>query len=258
MILTCPNCASRFLISAEALAPSGRRVKCSACGTQWFQIPDSDAADDETQSPPARLIDEDIPHSVKPLVSGPSSEESPLAHAGLSTSALRKNIAGYGAAFAVFCAVFGILLLAKPLLVASWPASAALYERLGFAVALPGEGLVFDRLKAVADAGGALHVEGQIINLMRKTQVVPLIEVSLRTIKGDILKQWYIQPPQDEIAGEQNVPFKAQYSEGLSGAENINLQFVLASDSKTALKGGDNIPAPPADAPADPHAGGSH
>jgi predicted Zn finger-like uncharacterized protein len=254
MILTCPNCASRFLISAEALAPSGRRVKCSACGTQWFQAPDSDAADDETQSPPARLIDEDIPHSVKPH----PSEESPLPHEELSASALRKNIAGYGAAFGVFCAVFGVLLLAKPLLVASWPASASLYERLGFAVALPGEGLVFDRLKAVADAGGALHVEGLIINLTRKTQAVPLIEVSLRTIKGEILKQWYIQPPQAEIAGEQNVPFKAQYSEGLSGAENINLQFVLTPDSKTALKGGDNIPAPPADAPADPHAGGSH
>jgi predicted Zn finger-like uncharacterized protein len=35
MKLTCPNCGAGFEVSAEALGPTGRKVRCSACSTQW-------------------------------------------------------------------------------------------------------------------------------------------------------------------------------------------------------------------------------
>jgi predicted Zn finger-like uncharacterized protein len=35
MKLTCPNCAAGFEVRAEALGPTGRKVRCSACGYQW-------------------------------------------------------------------------------------------------------------------------------------------------------------------------------------------------------------------------------
>ena len=35
MKLTCPNCAAGFEVRAEALGPSGRKVRCSACSYQW-------------------------------------------------------------------------------------------------------------------------------------------------------------------------------------------------------------------------------
>jgi predicted Zn finger-like uncharacterized protein len=35
MLLACPNCGVRFRISAAALGPEGRRVRCSQCHHQW-------------------------------------------------------------------------------------------------------------------------------------------------------------------------------------------------------------------------------
>lgn len=39
MILTCPKCSSRFLVSAEALGDAGKKVRCTTCSEVWFQEP---------------------------------------------------------------------------------------------------------------------------------------------------------------------------------------------------------------------------
>ncbi|MEQ8602325.1 MAG: zinc-ribbon domain-containing protein [Marivibrio sp.] len=40
MILTCPNCRSRFKVKPEALGAQGRTVKCAKCAHKWFASPD--------------------------------------------------------------------------------------------------------------------------------------------------------------------------------------------------------------------------
>ncbi len=56
MILTCPQCASRFLTPARAIGAKGRKVKCSSCAETWFQEPDEETLseiqeqEDETAS----------------------------------------------------------------------------------------------------------------------------------------------------------------------------------------------------------------
>ena len=54
MILTCPACASRYLIEADTLPVQGRKVRCSACGQSWRAEPQ--AAD---PSPPAATSEPD-------------------------------------------------------------------------------------------------------------------------------------------------------------------------------------------------------
>lgn len=39
MILTCPNCNSRYLVSDTAIPPGGRAVRCAACKHVWTQHP---------------------------------------------------------------------------------------------------------------------------------------------------------------------------------------------------------------------------
>lgn len=36
MILTCPNCATRYSTKNDAISPNGRTVRCAACETTWF------------------------------------------------------------------------------------------------------------------------------------------------------------------------------------------------------------------------------
>ncbi|MCC5969595.1 MAG: zinc-ribbon domain-containing protein [Pararhodobacter sp.] len=52
MRLTCPNCKAQYEIDGSAIPETGRDVQCSACGTTWFQYPEthdgsSTAEDDE-------------------------------------------------------------------------------------------------------------------------------------------------------------------------------------------------------------------
>ena len=40
MIITCPECETRFMISDQALGEDGRTVRCSKCAHTWHQSPE--------------------------------------------------------------------------------------------------------------------------------------------------------------------------------------------------------------------------
>src|SRR5690348_14679877 len=39
MIITCPNCATRYQADAAKFPATGRKVKCAKCGHAWHQDP---------------------------------------------------------------------------------------------------------------------------------------------------------------------------------------------------------------------------
>jgi predicted Zn finger-like uncharacterized protein len=40
MIITCPNCSTRYSLPQEKIKPGGQKVRCVKCGTVWHQEPD--------------------------------------------------------------------------------------------------------------------------------------------------------------------------------------------------------------------------
>ena len=44
MIISCPNCTSRFNLNAELLGETGRNVKCAKCAHRWFAAPAAEYA----------------------------------------------------------------------------------------------------------------------------------------------------------------------------------------------------------------------
>ena len=61
MILTCPQCDTRYHVDPGSLGPSGRRVRCSSCHHRWLAQPPPDTpkvlelgANSAAQSPRAR------------------------------------------------------------------------------------------------------------------------------------------------------------------------------------------------------------
>ena len=42
MILTCPSCATRYLVDPAALGETGRMVRCARCAHTWVEFPPDD------------------------------------------------------------------------------------------------------------------------------------------------------------------------------------------------------------------------
>ncbi|MHA1546873.1 MAG: zinc-ribbon domain-containing protein, partial [Alphaproteobacteria bacterium] len=42
MIITCPNCATRYQVSGEAFSTVGRKVRCRGCRFTWYVAPEAD------------------------------------------------------------------------------------------------------------------------------------------------------------------------------------------------------------------------
>lgn len=270
MILTCPQCAARFSLEAELLAPNGRKVRCAACKHTWHQLPDpaelpgglpSDDDDDiaeglarleqqaETQDKP-RFEAEDIPKALRPDLAGDVPEVQTL-----SGGRRRLMLSAIGGILAVLLPTAILLACLQSSVVRIWPASYALYEAVGLAKPVAGEGLIFEKMKADVrknDKGAlVLHIEGQVINLRNEAQPVPMIEAILKGEGGEIYPGWLIAPPQRSIKAEGLMPFTADTEFKHEKAVSVTLRFLSGETqaiqpSKTVSGGGENTPAPPA------------
>ncbi len=70
MIVTCPECSSRFKVDAEELGDNGRKVKCSICGHIWLAKPQDaqpagEGGGDSSNMDKIQITDEDIEGDVE-------------------------------------------------------------------------------------------------------------------------------------------------------------------------------------------------
>lgn len=258
MILTCENCHTRYLVPSSALAPDGRRVRCSQCEHEWYQEYEEDeglAGDDEAaggdDGAPIGFVDEEpelepIPEGVRPLPEG-----SNVPARGNEKSLRALPLVSVGAAGGVFIAVFLLLVILRGPILSLWPQSGVFYSVIGMEPPLEGKDLILDKMQAKATDDGqgglSLAIDGRIVNLGTDDSAVPKIQAMIKDESGANIGGWTFDGDDNGAAmqagDEKN--FHSSYADLPDGAKEVAVRFVMdgmvdeaALDNPDAMEGG--------------------
>ncbi len=226
MILTCEECHTRYLLPTHLLGADGRRVRCTICSHEWFQIPEEESfADILAEIPPPddsvnNYRDDDLPvlaQDVIPAESGKFKLEPGM-------------LTGMASAVLFGIVIFACLVIFREPVTRAWPDSLALYETMGLAGEIPGDGLVFENLKATTsyNAKGVeiLSVTGEVMNIRDYPVRVPGLRFALRREDGSEVESWSYASPAADIPPLKSIPLTATYPQIAADVKALNVRFV--------------------------------
>lgn len=253
MILTCPDCATRYLTKPEAIGPNGRTVRCASCSATWF-VP-AESADEALTLAPEQLapalaapkpkhdpIDDFDPAPAQSTFQPPSPAGAMREKAERKRAA--KRVMGVSLMWLLTLALLsaaalGVYIFRGPI-VDRFPQTATLYKAFGIDVA--SGGLILDNVttrSALIDGTATLLVEGSVVNPGRESYPVRMIELSLHSSGGEALTRWRVELPQKRLAPGQSAQFSTQYPN--PPVDAIELKYMFAGDD-VPMRGGESLP----------------
>ena len=192
MIINCTTCEARYLVTEEQIGPVGRSVKCSKCGTKWFQ---------------AALPDEPVVVVQRPYVPPPIAPPQHVASRGVQTPKRRGAIVLTGSVF-VLAVIVGMSFLYGRNISGEWEFMQGFYETAGAPVDLPSLTVqVTDFVRYEDPDGFSLSVTGVIANPATVRQKVPELRVRLLAADDAELREETRPPPTDYLQPGDTAPF---------------------------------------------------
>jgi predicted Zn finger-like uncharacterized protein len=215
MIVTCPSCATRYLVDPRALGTAGRVVRCANCSKTWHQTP----PDDLPRSLDIGLAD--VPPdftTVRPqLPALPRRRFLPWTTIAAAV-VLLLLFSGAVAAIA-----------AREQVVALWPPATRLYTMVGLSVAPPWIGLELRKTTpAFTTENGVrtLVVEGEVVNISPIARDVPMLKVVLRDRDGGELQSLSFNVAEQRLLPGASVPFRTSIAQPNPAATSVLVTIV--------------------------------
>ncbi len=243
MILTCPDCSTRYTVDAKTLGQSGRDVRCASCNHKWFAAPEpeeAEAVQEESAAPPEEtnedIVDtrqdsdetnlstatteDDEAVEDSAVLDEPAKTTKPKpAHRAyrdkLEAKARRKlKIIALSAWLGVAASLVLIAVLAifnKEAVVRTLPRTAEVFAALGMPVSVWGVELKNKQvIRETINGEVVLRISGELYNPGNKTRSVPLIRISMQDEKGDEIHSWTTPTGLSELAAKTSTNFTTE------------------------------------------------
>jgi len=215
MIVSCPSCATRYLIDPGALGGEGRTVRCAKCSHTWHE------------EPPA-----DMPKRVDILLPSDEPRAVPFGSNLPAVVARRQQVNRLGW-LAVLVTVIIIIVggvLARGLIVDAWPPAGKLYLAIGLGVEQSDtSGLILNaRSTELLLEGGVpvLVARGEIRNNSDKRRVIPPIRIGLVNAENMEVKYWTFAAEKSELGPNSVTGFETRLTSPPEGKITLNFSFV--------------------------------
>jgi predicted Zn finger-like uncharacterized protein len=216
MILTCPQCSTRYHVDPTSVAPEGRMVRCASCGNRWRAKPPADA--------PRQL---ELKPATPAVTTAP---RRPGAATGASRARGRPGIVTWLVG-ALVVLVAASAVIGRNEIVAAFPASEAVYRTLGLPLTVQ-LGLQFADVtsRRLSEGGIAvLVVEGKIVNLSEQDRTVPPIRMTLLDGGGRQLQEELLEAEHGMLSGGGETSFSGRIVNPADQAQNFSLTFEIES-----------------------------
>ncbi len=208
MIVSCPSCATRYLVDPTALGETGRIVRCARCAHTWMEIPPDDM--------PLRVDVTIAPSEPRPIPPGSNLP-------ALSRPPRKSGWQGWAALAVVIVVMLGGAFLARDRIIEGWPLAERLYAVVGLAETAPA--LQVRNLKqwAFVENEKTVYVfSGEIVNLSDQTRAVPnlvaqIFDKDWRVVK----KRWVFAPPRPRLGPAEATEFSGRFSDPPKGGANL-------------------------------------
>jgi predicted Zn finger-like uncharacterized protein len=228
MILTCPNCATRYEADAAKFLPAGRKVRCAKCGHTWHQ-PAPDTAEGAAVAPeaaaaaePARQPETEAAKAFEPLSAAKASPGA-LVSSGWRVGALT----GWAALIAVVALLVWAGIALRKDIATAWPQTATIYGWVGLDVNTVG--LAFQDVSyrvTSEDDQPILQLKGKVVNITARALSVPAIRASLTDDKRRELYDWTFNAEARELAPGKTASFSARLPSPPTSARHVDLKFI--------------------------------
>ena len=243
MILSCPECRTRYVVPDSAVGPAGRQVRCAACRHSWFQEgapidliePAPVVVPERPQLPEAVSAPQASAPRVEPIAtSEPIENDRYDAFAHEPPFQPRRNPARRLTIVAVAVAAILIAGIAAVQYFGTPPVVSSAFARLG----LPGGTVDIPLLlevprkperRELPSGNEIFALSGRVVNPTDTPQRVPDILAELRDAQGRVVYGWTITPPRRMLAAHGTMPFDSAEVDVPKGSKNLNLSFSGAS-----------------------------
>ena len=247
MILTCPECATRFKINPDAIGTNGRTVRCSQCSGTWFVAAEPDIMDlqegeDSLLEPVSGAASamaargaQDHDESGDETDSAEASYESTSAHNEMRDKADRKKVRrrlfGVGMIWVTVLTILIFAILAayffRAKIVEKFPGTAPIYKSFGVEANTSGLNIIDVEFRNGEQNGTpTLFVNGKVKNFDGRTRDVALIKLSFKNADGDVISSWVVQPSKASLSSGEILNFTTQYPNPPIDAKSLASSFV--------------------------------
>jgi predicted Zn finger-like uncharacterized protein len=252
MILTCPECATRYEIDSAKFPAAGRKVRCKKCGHVWFQPGEGGEVEQPVPEPVAPVYaEEPAPPVYAPEPQADDEELPARAYRGTVSAdesfapAVKKVVRAKSGGWArTLALVFGWIALIGAILIigwaaktyrqqiaTTWPKSASLFARMGMGVNT--RGLDFtdvEHKSQMEDGQPVLVITGKLVNGGARAVTVPPLRVTLTDDAKHAIYNWSFTAAAHVAAPGQSVAFRTRLSNPPAAARHVDIHFADNSE----------------------------